>query len=81
MFVTGFKTWHFFSYRRKLPPLHIVVARDEKYQAALKAALDSFKKEFDAAWLKLVEINGGLPNRPHPAAPLSETEETGDLIP
>ena len=66
MFVTGFKTWHFFSYRRKLPPLHLIIKRDEKYQDALKTAMESFKAQFDAAWLKLVEINGGEPTHGKP---------------
>jgi hypothetical protein len=79
MFVTGFKTWHFFSYRRKIPPLHLVIERDEKYQASLKSALEGFKAQFDKAWNKLVEINGGEPARLNQPTPSPAPEQNWDL--
>lgn len=63
MFVTGTKEWHFFSYNRALPPLHIVVKRDEKFHTALSSALESFLNQFDAYWARLIELNGGPPSR------------------
>jgi hypothetical protein len=72
MWVTGVATWHFFSYRRKLPPLHLVIERDETYQEAIKIAVESFKESFDAGWLKLVEKNGGEPTRPIISQPKPE---------
>jgi hypothetical protein len=65
MFVTGCATWHFLSYRRKLPALHLVIGRDEKYHAALAEALESFNDQLDEAMEKLVKINGGLPDQKH----------------
>lgn len=63
MFVTGFKTWHFFSFQRALPPLHVIVERDAEFQDALRTAIDGFIKRLDAAMKKLVSINGGPPRR------------------
>ena len=53
MFVTGFQSWQFLSYRRNFPPLHVVVKRDEEIQKVLKLALDGFLERFDAAMEKL----------------------------
>lgn len=63
MNVTGFEEWHFFSYNRALPPLHLVVKRDPKFQDAIFAALDAFIPKLDAAYEKLVELNGAPPRR------------------
>lgn len=61
LFVTGFKTWHFFSYSRQFPPLHLVIERDEKFQAALKEAIDAFIERLDKSFDYLVDLNGGTP--------------------
>lgn len=63
MFVTGYDSWRFLSYRRHLPPLLLTVERDEKIQAALTEALAGFLAAFDAGWARLCEINGGPPKR------------------
>jgi hypothetical protein len=62
MYVTGCPTWHFLSYRRNMPPLHLVIERDEKFQANLKTALDSFMKQYFAELARLITINGGEPD-------------------
>lgn len=59
LFVTGFKTWHFFSYSRQFPSLHLVVERDERFQAALNEAIDMFIERLDKAFDYLVDLNGG----------------------
>lgn len=83
MFVTGCQRWHFFSYCRNLPPLHIIVERDGNFQDALREAIDNCIVKLDTGMSKLVEMNGGLPRRfstPKPAtakpeaAPLHESE-------
>lgn len=78
MFVTGFKKWIFYSYRRKMPPLMIEVEPDKKIQAAIKEAVGLFLTQFDAAITKLCEINGGPPVRasvqPKPNFQASETD-------
>lgn len=63
MFVTGFTSWHFFSYSRQFPPLHLVIERDERFQAALKEAIDVFIERLDKDFDYLVDLNGGLPVR------------------
>lgn len=80
LFVTGFATWHFFSYHRQLPPLHLVIERDEEYQEELQEAVDSFLERLAAAMQRLVEINGGPPPRPKLSTPQPEREPMG-IIP
>ena len=53
MFVTGFSRWHFVSYSRKLPKLHLVIERDEKKCAVIAEALAGFYERFDTEWEKL----------------------------
>lgn len=82
MFVTGCDYWHFFSYCRNLPPLHLVVHRDEEFQEALGEAIDACVVKLDVAMSKLIELNGGLPKRfsptpkpqPKPSTPMHEQE-------
>jgi hypothetical protein len=66
MFVTGCQTWHFLSYPLAcyldgFPPLHLVIERDEKWQANFAESLDIYMEKFDAEFAKLVDLNGGLP--------------------
>ena len=63
LFVTKFPRWVFYSYRRKLPPLMIEVEPDAKIQDAIAAAVEGFIDQFDAAFEKLVKLNGGPPKR------------------
>jgi len=75
MFVTGFKQWHFFSYSRSFPPLHLVIERDDEFQEALQAATDAFVERLDAAYARLVDLNGGPPKRkplPHAPKPIED---------
>lgn len=60
MFVTGRPWWKFMSYRRHFPPLILKIERDEKIQAAIGEALGKFLESFDAAWLKILEMNDGV---------------------
>jgi hypothetical protein len=53
LYVTGFARWHFLSYHRRLPKLHIVVERDEAKCAIIAEALAGFYAKFDAEWDKL----------------------------
>lgn len=82
MFVTGFTSWMFISYSRKMPKLVLTIERDEKFQAALADALDLFRAAFDAGWARLCDLNGGPPKRP-PAAKLKQVYESdpNDLVP
>jgi YqaJ-like viral recombinase domain len=85
MWVTGCATWHFLSYRRNFPALHLVIERDEKFQDALTLAVELFQEQFDAALKRLIEINGGPPNPKHrgavPFLNPKPVDENPDLIP
>lgn len=48
MLVTGRPTWHFVSYCPKLPPVILLVKRDEEYLSQLAKAIDAFNDELDA---------------------------------
>lgn len=79
MYATGFSEWHFFSYRPQLPPLHLVVQRDNEYQKAIAEAVEAFSKRLDEGFKRLCELNGSAPKRfnqqPKPKQPefVSET--------
>lgn len=62
LYVTQWPRWYFMSYRSQFPPLILKVEPDEKIQSAIKTALDVFFENYEAAFKKLVETNGGLPN-------------------
>lgn len=85
MLITGCSTWHFLSYRRFLPALHLVINRDEAFCENLSQALDEFTQRFDIAMEKLVKINGGPPNPRHrgivPFQPDTQLPIVYDLIP
>ncbi len=72
MFVTGFRTWKFLSYRRRLPKLLLTVDRDDDYQDSLTVALSQFNERLDAAKDRLIELNGGPPKRVAPLQPQPE---------
>lgn len=74
MFVTGFDSWTFLSYRRHFPPLIVTVHRDIKIQGMLELALHDFLEAFDHGMKKLIEINGGPPTRRPPVQPLTPVE-------
>ena len=61
MFVTGYDHWYFASFRRGFPMLILKVERDEKYQAAILQAVESFFKSLKESWDVLLTINGGPP--------------------
>lgn len=63
MYVTGFESWLFISYNRRLPKLVLTIEKDEKIQAAIEEALEAFLDAFDAGWKHLCELNGGPPKR------------------
>jgi hypothetical protein len=74
LYVTGFPSWKFFSFRRGLPPLILTVEPDPKIQDAIAEAMEKFNKALDEALDKLTELNGGV--RPEPPAPLVQDEPT-----
>jgi hypothetical protein len=63
MYVTGRSWWNFVSYHRRMPLLLVRVERDEEIQEKIKNALASFLADFEIAYAKLIESNGGPPVR------------------
>lgn len=63
MYVTGWKQWYFTSFRRGMPPLILLVNRDEKFQDAIHDAVELWSQYMDEAWNRLVALNGGEPKR------------------
>lgn len=53
LYVTGRERWHFLSYHRKLPALHVTVERDEEIMKKIGACLNQFYEKFDAALQRL----------------------------
>lgn len=79
MFVTGFKRWHFFSFHRQFPPLHLLIERDEAFQEALGTAIEDFGKQLDSAMNRLIELNGGPPKKRELAPTVAH--DVDDIIP
>ena len=63
MLVTGAAVWTFLSYARGFPPLVLEVPRDEEAIEVLSEVIEEFNVDLDAAYARLVEINGGEPER------------------
>lgn len=63
MFVTGATHWTFLSFCRGFPPFTLTVERDDEAQEAIEKAVRSFNERLDAGCQRLVEINGGPPER------------------
>lgn len=82
MHVTGFDTWHFFSYHRKLPNFHLVVERDGKFQQSLAESLSEFTQKLNDSFNRLCEINGGPPPKPFKREPVPvPTIDDGEITP
>jgi hypothetical protein len=82
LYITGFKKWHFYSFRRKMPSLHLIIEPDETIQKAITTALAEFKARFDEGYKRLEEINGGPPKRNATFQPKPpKTDPNGDITP
>jgi hypothetical protein len=83
MYVTGFKEWKFLSYSRGFPKLLLTVELNEDIQTAIHEAVEAFLREFDVAFERLYEINGGPPKRRPVVTPKPEPkpEEFQEIIP
>ncbi len=63
MYVTGAKRWYFLSYCRDFPPLLLCVERDEKIIAVIHEAVTAHAQRLQDGYARLVELNGGEPER------------------
>ncbi len=79
IFVTGFDQWHFFSYNRQFPPLHLVIDRDDKFQKAIASAVEDFLDRLDSSYKRLVELNGGEPPSRPKLTPQPRESDTEDV--
>lgn len=79
MYVTGFDSWKFLSYRRNFPKLLLAVERDEEIQEQIGEALGTFMEQFEEQMKRLEEINGGPPKRRAAPIPQPEPVETFDI--
>jgi predicted phage-related endonuclease len=61
LFVTGWRSWQFLSYCKDMPHLAVEVSPDDELQQTIDDAVHEFHEQFNAAWFKLCELNGGPP--------------------
>ena len=83
MFVSSRPTWYFMSFRSDMPPLIVLVHRDDKAQAVIKQAVAEFGERVDEAFNKLVAANGGKTPVRHKtvAEVLAEESDDGGVTP
>ncbi len=74
LWVTGWKIWHFVSYHRDFPMVHVLVERDEKVIAAIADAVADFTVKLADGMAVLKKLNGG------PRVKTYETEVDGDVV-
>lgn len=80
MYVTGFESWKFLSYRRGFPKLLLTVERDDEIQGKIHDALYEFLGNFDAAMDRLIDINGGeMPKRRPIVQPVPQPDYADDV--
>ena len=76
MYVTGRPWWKFVSYASHFPKYVLHVERDEVIQEAIAEAIDAFLTAFEAGKARMIEINGGPPER-KPLMNLTPAPEPG----
>ena len=67
MLVTGLKEWRFAAYRRGFPSFVLTVKRDEKLMEVMRKRLALFTADLNREYARLIERNGGPPQRPTPS--------------
>ena len=60
----GSAYWKFLSWRPDFPKLVVNTERNEVFCATIAEAVEEFNERFGRAWKRLVEMNGGEPERP-----------------
>lgn len=76
LWVSGFPAWHFLSYCNGWPQLAIPVEPNKQTIMLIEDAVAKFNARMDAAFAKLVELNGGPP--PPRVAPPITSESQAD---
>ena len=80
LYVTGRKFWKFMSYHPKFPPFVTTIERDENVCSFIGETLAAFMPKLDAAYARLVEMNGGEPKRFTVKQPEPQAENI-DILP
>jgi hypothetical protein len=82
LWVSRFKHWWFMSYCKDFPHLAIAVEPDDITAAIIVEAVEDFNARLDAAYAKLVELNGGPPppRRQFTPSPETETDPRADMF-
>lgn len=83
LYVSGWHTWQFLAYCKDMPHLAVPVEPDGELHDTISEAVYEFKLKFDAAWVRLCDMNGGPPpKREPPKEPIKFTwEQQDDVIP
>lgn len=76
LYVTGFNSWMFVSYARRMPKLVLTVEPDQKIQEGIAEAVSAFQESFKAGWERLCELNDGPPKRFTAPAPKEQFVST-----
>jgi hypothetical protein len=69
LWVSGFKQWRFLSWCKDFPHLAVSVEPNAELFAVMESAVSDFNARLDAAFAKLVELNGGPPPKRKPFIP------------
>lgn len=56
--------WKFMSWRPEFPKLVVHVERDQGILDVIAEAVADFNRRFDCGWARMVEMNGGEPEKP-----------------
>ena len=77
LWVSGFKHWWFLAYCKDFPHLAISVDPNEEISDLISEVVEDFNARLDAAFSKLVELNGGPPPKRRVFVPTPP--EPGDM--
>jgi exodeoxyribonuclease (lambda-induced) len=80
LWVSGWQEWQFLSYCRDLPHLAIRVEPSEEINDLIENAVQQFNIEFNDAWYRLCELNGGPPPERKPFVPSSDVDPRSQLF-
>lgn len=83
LWVSGFKQWQFLSWCKDFPHLAVAVEPNAELFAVMQIAVSDFNARLDAAFAKLVELNGGPPPKRKVFVPSPESADNPyvDIIP
>lgn len=83
LWVSGFKRWWFLAYCNDFPQHAVEVAPDEAIFAVISEASGQFNERLEAAFDRMVELNGGPPPKRKVFVPSPESEDNPyvDIIP